>query len=114
MYINRNRNSAEHMQLLIKDILTFSKISIEKPAFVKSNLNVLVNNVLEQLDETVKTKNLKIVIEKLPTLYVNPTLMQVVFQNLISNAMKYSKKGMAPVIKIKAETNADSNELNGI
>jgi signal transduction histidine kinase len=114
MYINRIRNSAERMQLLIKDILTFSKISIEKPAFVKSNLNVLVNNVLEQLDESVKAKNLKIAIDKLPTLYVNPTLMQVVFQNLISNAMKYCNKDITPVIKIRAETNADLNELNGI
>jgi signal transduction histidine kinase len=40
--------------------------------------------------------------------------MQVVFQNLISNAMKYCNKDITPVIKIRAETNADSNELNGI
>jgi len=109
-YIDRIQNAAERMQTLINDILTFSKISLEKKPFVKSNLNILVNEVLEQLDEVVKKKEAKILIDKLPSLYVNPTLMQPLFHNLISNALKYSKDGERPVIKIHSNSNGPSAE----
>ncbi len=104
-YLDRIQNAAERMQTLINDILTFSKISLEKKPFVKSNMNVLVNEVVEQLDEEVKEKKAQILIDKLPFLYVNPILMQPLFHNLISNALKYCKVGESPIIKIHSSSN---------
>ena len=43
--IKRIQNAAERMQALIKDILTFSKLSIEKDPFVKTDLEILVQEV---------------------------------------------------------------------
>ncbi|MGB8195069.1 MAG: response regulator [Chitinophagaceae bacterium] len=103
MNIVRIQGAAERMQALIKDILTFSKISIEKGSFVKTSLNTVVEEVLGELDTMVQEKNAKVIVDKLPMLHVNPGLIRPLFYNLISNSLKYSKKNVPPVVNIKAE-----------
>jgi light-regulated signal transduction histidine kinase (bacteriophytochrome) len=98
------------MQNLITDILTFSKISVDIPSFVDADMNALIDEVLVDLDEEIKVKSGKVVIEKLPTLSVNPSLMKPLFHNLIGNALKYSKKDTTPVVRITSEI---SSQLNG-
>jgi len=101
--IARIQNAAERMQALIKDILTFSKISVEKGMFEKTNLNNVVDDVLTELDSTVQEKNAKVIVGSLPVLQVNPGLIRPLFYNLISNALKYSKKNVPPVVNIRSE-----------
>jgi signal transduction histidine kinase len=108
--ILRIQKAAERMQNLITDILTFSKIAVEKTAFVETNINGLIEEVLVDLDEEVRTKQARVTVDKLPVLCVNPGLMKPLFQNLIGNALKYSKKDTTPIIKI---TYDNSNQLNG-
>lgn len=103
MNIVRIQGAAERMQALIKDILTFSKISVEKGSFVKTSLNAVVDEVLTELESTVQEKSAKIIVDKLPTLQVNPGLIRPLFYNLISNALKYAQKNIAPVVNISAE-----------
>lgn len=103
MNIVRIQGAAERMQALIKDILTFSKISIEKGTFVKTSLNSVVDEVLNELEAQVQEKNAKIIVDKLPTLHVNPGLIRPLFYNLISNALKYCKKNISPVVNIRSE-----------
>lgn len=104
--IQRIHKAAERMQNLITDILTFSKISVDTPSFVDCDMNVLISEVLVDLDEEVKAKSGKIMIDKLPTLSVNPSLIKPLFHNLIGNALKYSKKDTSPVVKITSEVSA--------
>jgi signal transduction histidine kinase len=106
MNIVRIQGAAERMQALIKDILTFSKISIEKGTFVKTSLNSVIDEVLSELEGQVQEKNAKIIVDKLPTLHVNPGLIRPLFHNLISNALKYCKKDMSPVVNIHSEMQA--------
>jgi signal transduction histidine kinase len=104
--IQRIHKAAERMQNLITDILTFSKISVDTPSFVDCDMNVLISEVLVDLDEEIKTKGGKIMIDNLPTLSVNPSLIKPLFHNLIGNALKYSKKDTSPVVKITSEVSA--------
>ena len=108
--IQRIHKAAERMQNLITDILTFSKISVDTPSFVDADMNGLIGEVLVDLDEEIKTKNGKVIVEKLPTLSVNPSLIKPLFHNLIGNALKYSKKDTDPIVKITSEV---SSQLNG-
>lgn len=108
--IQRIHKAAERMQNLITDILTFSKISVDTPSFVDADMNVLISEVLVELDEEIKTRNAKVIVENLPTLSVNPSLIKPLFHNLIGNALKYSKKDTTPVVKISSEVSA---QLNG-
>jgi signal transduction histidine kinase len=108
--IHRIHKAAERMQNLITDILTFSKISVDVPSFVICNMNQLLKEVLVDLDEEVKAKNGKVLIDDLPELSVNPSLIKPLFHNLIGNALKYSKKDTEPIVKITSEISA---QLNG-
>jgi signal transduction histidine kinase len=108
--IQRIHKAAERMQNLITDILTFSKISVDTPSFVNCDMNTLIDEVLVDLDEEIKAKDGKVLVEKLPTLSVNPSLIKPLFHNLIGNALKYSKKDTSPVVKITSEI---SSQLNG-
>ena len=111
MNIVRIQGAAERMQSLIKDILTFSKITIEKGTFVKTSLNAVVDDVLNELDVMVREKNAKIIVDKLPSLHVNPGLIRPLFYNLISNALKYSKKNISPVVNIQSESQQNSQDV---
>jgi len=102
-YISRIQKSAERMQALIKDILEFSKVSSDKNNFVNTDLNVVVEEVLADIDPEVQDKKAKINFKGLPSLDVNPGLMRPLFSNLIGNAIKYRKKDVDPIINIYAD-----------
>jgi light-regulated signal transduction histidine kinase (bacteriophytochrome) len=110
--LHRIQRAAERMQNLITDILTFSKLSSERVDFIDSDMNKIVNEVLTDMDEELKGKNAHVELTTLPKLRVNPGLMKPLFQNLIGNAMKYSKKDLAPRIKIMADVTT-KDRLNG-
>lgn len=99
-YISRIQKSAERMQALIKDILIFSKISVEKGVYEMCDLGELMQEVINDLDTAIDEKNAVILVDKLPTLCVNANLIRPLFHNLLSNAIKYSKKNTTPVVKI--------------
>ena len=108
--ITRIQKASERMQLLINDILTFSKLSAEDGMFVQSDLNKLISEVMGDMEDEINEKNAKISIERLPSMFVNPGLIRPLFHNLLSNALKYSKKSVEPVISIYSEV---SPALNG-
>ncbi len=108
--IHRIHKAAERMQNLITDILTFSKISVETPTFIACDMNNLLQEVVNDLDEELKSKNGKVIVDKLPELSVNPSLIKPLFNNLIGNALKYSKKDVSPIVKVTAEI---SGQMNG-
>jgi light-regulated signal transduction histidine kinase (bacteriophytochrome) len=108
--VNRIQQAAERMQVLIVDILSFSKVSNDKSKFVESDLNVVIKDVLTDLEEEINTNNATISIQPLPSLHVRPTLMRPLFQNLISNALKYHKKDEGVNIEIRSEVSFGISE----
>jgi light-regulated signal transduction histidine kinase (bacteriophytochrome) len=111
--IFRIQKAAERMQNLITDILTFSKIASEKVEFIESDLNKIVSEVIFDMDEEVRSRAAHIEVAQLPTLQVNPGLIKPLFQNLIANALKYSKKNIAPNIQIKADIGLKNQSWSG-
>jgi signal transduction histidine kinase len=102
-FINRIQSATIRLQDLITAILTFSKISATKSAFVKSDINPGIQEVLMDMEENIANKNADISVAPLPSLIVNLLLMKVLFHNLLSNALKYSKKDIPAVIRIYSE-----------
>ncbi len=109
-YLGRIQNTASRMQTLIQHLISFAKIPTQIKEFVECDLNVILKDVLEEMQPQVKEKNAKIVAAKLPVLRVNPVLIRPLFTNLIGNALKYSRKGAMPVLKIYSDSNGQRAE----
>jgi signal transduction histidine kinase len=111
-YVQRIQNSAERMQNLIKDILEFSKISNSPDSLVKTDLNKLVEEVLFDIQDTINEKKAQVIVKPLPELDVIPGLFRPLLSNLIGNALKYSKKDIAPVINIHSEVSTNMKDAS--
>ena len=108
--INRIQRSAERTQMLITDILAFSKISADPSDFATVDLNVVIKELLADLADEVKQKNATINADELPSLFLNHRLIRPLFQNLVSNALKYCHKKNPPIISIRAEMPVNGKE----
>lgn len=102
-YLSRIQSAAVRMQTLISDILAFSRINNEKDTFVNYNLNLIFQEVLDELDATIQDKKADIHLQELPNIDVNPGLIRPLFFNLLSNALKYCKKDVPPVVHVRSE-----------
>lgn len=114
-YLNKMLQSAGRMKTLIVDVLNYSKLSANSIEFVRTDLNDVLRDVLDDFEFVIDESSAKIDIkEPLPVLQANPGQIRQVFQNLISNAFKFSKAGNVPEIEITsrrlAEMKFDSNE----
>jgi signal transduction histidine kinase len=108
--VNRIQQAAERMQVLIVDILSFSKVSNDKSGFVESDLNTVIKDVLTDMEDEINANRAIISIQPLPVLHVRPSLMRPLFHNLISNAIKYRKKDEEVSIDIRSEVSFGIHE----
>lgn len=106
-YIDRMEKSTERMHNLVTRLLEYSKLPGEPIERSPVNLNEIVAGVKEDLDLDISERNAVLNIEDLPTLNAVPHQMTQLFQNLISNSLKFSKKDQVSNIDISA-SNRDS------
>ena len=105
-YADRAIGSAERMGVLISDLLHYSRLSADTIP-ENTNLNFLVQEVLFDLEYIAEEKNAVIKVEDLPVIKGVPSQLRQVFQNLISNSLKFSKENVSPLIEIKSEIIAE-------
>ncbi|MDF2436462.1 MAG: putative two-component system sensor histidine kinase [Bacteroidota bacterium] len=101
-YLERIAVSADRMQALIQSFLNYSRIGNTEVVFQETDLNQLVNNVKQNLHDIIAEKNAVIECDPLPVIPVEPVQFHQLFINLISNAIKYSRAGIDPDIRITA------------
>lgn len=100
--INKIISSSERMRNLINDLLNYSKLSVTSH-FSEIDLNIIVNETIADLELSIQEKDAKIIVQDLPSAEVIPGQIRQVFQNIISNALKFSRSGVVPEINICAE-----------
>lgn len=102
-YLERMRNAASRMRGLIDDLLSFSRVATKGQAFVEVDLSEILNDVLLDLEVRIQETKAEIHVKKLPKIDADPFQMRQLFQNLLSNALKFHKKGRAPIITVSAK-----------
>lgn len=100
-YLNRMLNAAERMQVLISDLLTFSRLTTRAQPFQEVDLSEILKGVLSDLEVAIENNNVKIDFDQLPAIEAEPTQIRQLFQNIISNAIKFRHKHIDPEISIK-------------
>jgi signal transduction histidine kinase len=95
-------DSAERMRNLINDLLNYSKLSTTVQ-FSETKLNIILKEAISDLELAIQEKHAILEVEDLPTLEIIPGQMRQVFQNILSNALKFSKKDQPPRIRIWGE-----------
>ncbi len=107
-YVKRLITSTTRMRGLINDLLNYSRVNSSKKPFEKIQIKKLIDSVLDDLIPLVAKHDGKIHLLDLPeTLYGDPLQMRQLFQNLITNALKFHKEGVSPEIKIFGQKNPD-------
>jgi light-regulated signal transduction histidine kinase (bacteriophytochrome) len=99
---SRIENASQRMGNLIDDLLLYSHVSQRPHEMEKVDLNEKVQRVLDDLELDVQQKGAIVSVDKLPVVKGYRRQLQQLFQNLISNALKYSKKDVPPRIEISA------------
>lgn len=111
-YFSRIEKATERMQHLVDDLLAYSLAGWQEGKKEAVDLNDLLQNVLQDLDQIIAEKRAVVFIEPLPVVNGYPRQLQQLFQNLLSNALKYSKASEPPVIRIQAQTVAPPAEAS--
>lgn len=112
-YFHRIIQSAERMQNLIEDLLSYSSTNDAKYIKIITSLDGILKEAIHNLKEEIESKNARIEAESLPTCNVIPSQIRQLFINLIDNALKYSKAEVAPIIKISVKV-VPGEEFAGI
>ncbi|GAB2497802.1 hypothetical protein GCM10027266_14840 [Arenimonas alkanexedens] len=100
-YLDRAGQAAARMQTLIDDLLAYSRVARGKP-FVRVSLDKVLSEVLEDLEARLESSGGRVEHGPLPTVEADPTQMRQMFQNLISNALKFRAPDRDPLVKISA------------
>jgi len=108
-YFSRIQNAVTRMQVLIQDLLTYSRADIDQRKIETTDLNVILNEVKSDLREKIEEKHAEIMSAKLPVIDVVAFQFNQLFANLIGNSLKFSKQGVPPKIEIRVETIEGNN-----
>jgi signal transduction histidine kinase len=110
--------ASARMQSLINDLLKFSRQTSVSEDFIVIPLRTLIQDVVADLEVEIDKSSAQIHLEDLPEIFGIPSQMRQLFQNILSNALKFRKKDEPPVIRIYNEPWSDSNRIviqdNGI
>lgn len=117
-YLVKISESSNRMMNLISDLLAYTNEANEQKNFLRTDLNETIENIKSDLEFVIFEKNAVIQSDELPVIKAVPSQMNRLFYNLINNSLKFSKKDIAPVIKINAHKDSSGIKIivsdNGI
>lgn len=101
-YHDKINQSSGRMKQLIQDMLNFSRISNSEDAFIETDLNHILENLIIDFELLLKEKDAQINYPSLPTVDGIPLQLSQLFANIINNSLKYTER--KPVITISCRT----------
>jgi signal transduction histidine kinase len=100
-YLERITAAGARMSALIKDLLAYSRITTRQQAFGLVSLQAIVADVLLVLDWEIQQSGAQLEADELPIVQGDHTQLSQLFQNLLSNALKFVRPGQTPRIRIQ-------------
>jgi PAS domain S-box-containing protein len=111
-YLTTIRSASVRMRSLIQDVLAFSLINRAEMKFSRVDLDKVAAEALHDLEIIIGEKNAAITCSNLPEVYGDPRMIRQLFDNLLGNALKYSKEEVRPEIQILGRYSGDNVEIS--
>lgn len=102
-YLDRMHKAGTRMKTVIEDLLHFSRINAKDIPYEATDLKEIIMDVISDLEIKIAQQKAEIIIEDLPTVTANKSQLRHLFQNLILNSIKFSKKDQSPRIVINSQ-----------
>jgi len=99
VYLNKIIDASQRMQTMISDLLTVSMITGDR-SYQQHSLQDILQDVLQTLEYKIEQKGAQVNATPLPTARIIASQFRQLFQNLLSNSLKFTREGVAPVINI--------------
>jgi signal transduction histidine kinase len=106
-FIERIGKASTRMYHLTDDLYNWASIGRMETDFNPEDMNEVVKEVIDDLEGSIKETGAEIKIDDLPTLEIEKIKIHQLFQNLLSNAMKFHREGVAPEIQITSRCTGD-------
>ncbi|GAB2551462.1 PAS domain-containing sensor histidine kinase [Spirosoma aerophilum] len=103
MYLERMQVAANRMSTLIRDLLSFSRISTQRKNTDFIPLNQVVNTILTDLELLIQETEAVVAVDPLPTIQGDQSQLEQLFQNLLSNALKFQQADSIPNIHVSSQ-----------
>lgn len=110
-YINRMQGASSRMQILIQDLLSFSRVSRNSSHLDTIDVNVIVGEVIDDLEHQIRREEATIQVGILSSIKGDKVQLKRLFQNLLSNAIKFHKANEKPTIRIDSTPLTVKNRL---
>ncbi len=102
LFMGKISGSARRMSKLIKDLLNFSRISNHQEVFRTVELNAIIRRILDDQELRLKEIDVQLEVGDLPVVQAVASQMDHLFNNLISNALKFARVGIQPLLRIQS------------
>jgi len=102
-YLQRMQDTVKRMQMLIEDLLKYSRVKKGSREFESSDLNKITKEVIADFDEAIKKKKAAVIVSGLCEAKIIGFQFRQLMNNLLSNSLKFSHKKRFPRISIKCE-----------
>jgi PAS domain S-box-containing protein len=107
-YYEKINKSSKRMSSMIDDLLSFSRLGRKEINVTPANLNTLINEIIDQIKPDTVQRNIQWDIKPLPIIRADRNLLKIAFENLISNAIKYTSKKKDARIEIGSNLENDN------
>jgi two-component system, LuxR family, sensor kinase FixL len=109
-YLERIDSAVHRMQVLIDNLLAYSRVTREAKPFTSCDLGWAAQEVLSDLELSIQQAGARVEVGDLPTIEADPPQIRRLFQNLVSNSLKFARADEPPVVRIyEGILNRDGN-----
>lgn len=111
-YVGRMRGASSRMLELLDDLLRYARVTSRARPFTPVALDTVLADVVSDLETRIEKEKGAVKVGSLPTIDADPVQMRQLFQNLISNGLKFRKPDAAPLVTVECGPGSEEDQVS--